>query len=439
MVTGKVDTKVSTLHLPGHRYRQQVHTPARSFMPQQRTALGERGKITCHPYIVVDGRAAVRPAQSTQRPDYWEASTRVRTGEAPSALRRIRAEGKTRDAALNRLHLKVQDVVDDVTTSLTGAPAGGSTNTTTLADHLDVWLTEQQHRATIGDRAIGTVIRYRQAVNSTITPRLGSQPIGKITTGQIARFLANLTPAVAKTCRGILRAAFDQALIDGAVKANPAVGLPRVNRPRSTIHRATGLDRRQADDLLDNLYSDPLAVTADIPDVLLLIACTGCRTAEALALAWTDVDFTDGTVTISATVNANGQRQEHTKTSAGMRTLSIPPRAVTMLHRRAEAQGGYSTLVYPAERMGTGNTRDHDTPRWTTNFTGQVRRFLDMHGYPDITSRSLRKMVATELDKAGLTGRQIADQLGHAKPSITMDIYQIRIGQGPKQAATLLE
>ena len=48
-------------------------------------------------------------------------------------------------------------------------------------------------------------------------------------------------------------------------------------------------------------------------------------------------------------------------------------------------------------------------------------------------------MVATELDKAGLTGRQIADQLGHAKPSITMDIYQIRIGVGPAQAAALLD
>ena len=74
----------------------------------------------------------------------------------------------------------------------------------------------------------------------------------------------------------------------------------------------------------------------------------------------------------------------------------------------------------------------------TANFTGQVRRFLDAHDYPTITARTLRKMVATELDKDGLTGRQIADQLGHAKPSITMNIYQIRIGTGPTQATSLL-
>lgn len=219
-------------------------------MPQQRTALGERGKITCYPYIVVDGRATVRPAGSAQRADYWEALTRVRTAEGSSGLRRIRAEGTTRDAAINDSSTKCR-------TSSTRSPP-------TCPAHRPADRSAQQpcpNTSMVGSpinntgqpsaTAIGTVIRYRHAVNSTIKPRLGSQPIGKITTGQTARFLANLTPAVAKTCRGILRAAFDQALIDGAVKANPAVGLPRVNRvnrPRSTIHRATGLDRQQADD-----------------------------------------------------------------------------------------------------------------------------------------------------------------------------------------------
>jgi hypothetical protein len=45
----------------------------------------------------------------------------------------------------------VQDVADEGAARLSGAPAGGSTSTTTLADHLDAWLTEQQHRATVGD------------------------------------------------------------------------------------------------------------------------------------------------------------------------------------------------------------------------------------------------------------------------------------------------
>lgn len=407
-------------------------------MVRARTSIGKPGSLTWRAYVTVDGRKAPRPASSRERPTSWAVDSRVRVSHISDGLRRVRAEGKTKELALDRLQRKIDVLVEQLAVDGSDTVAGASTPATALSEHLAAWLTEQQHRVEVGDRAVGTVLRYRLAISHDIDPHLGAHPLGKITTGQIARFLRTLSPAVAKTCRAILRSAFDQALVDGAVTTNPAVGLPQISRPRNTIHRATGLDRQQADDMIDKLYNDPLAVTADIPDVLLLIACTGCRTAEALALSWEDVDLGAGAVTIRATVNAKGQRQEHTKTSAGMRTLAIPPRAVTMLHRRAQAHGGYSTLVFPAERMGSGNRRDNDTPRWTSNFTGQVRRFLDKHGYPEITSRSLRKMVATELDKAGLTGRQIADQLGHAKPSITMDIYQIRIGQGPKQAAKLL-
>jgi integrase len=40
-----------------------------------------------------------------------------------------------------------------------------------------------------------------------------------------------------------------------------------------------------------------------------------------------------------------------------------------------------------------------------------------------VTSHVFRKTAATTLDRAGLTARQIADQLGHAKVSMTQDRY----------------
>ena len=42
---------------------------------------------------------------------------------------------------------------------------------------------------------------------------------------------------------------------------------------------------------------------------------------------------------------------------------------------------------------------------------------------PDLTAHWYRKTVATLMDKAGLSARAAADQLGHAKPSITQDVY----------------
>ncbi len=39
---------------------------------------------------------------------------------------------------------------------------------------------------------------------------------------------------------------------------------------------------------------------------------------------------------------------------------------------------------------------------------------------------TFRKTAATCLDEDGVSGRQVANQLGHAKPSMTMDHYMSR-------------
>jgi integrase len=54
-----------------------------------------------------------------------------------------------------------------------------------------------------------------------------------------------------------------------------------------------------------------------------------------------------------------------------------------------------------------------------------------------ITSHSFRKTTATILDDAGQTARQIADQLGHARPSLTQDVYMGRKAKNPAAAEAL--
>ena len=54
-----------------------------------------------------------------------------------------------------------------------------------------------------------------------------------------------------------------------------------------------------------------------------------------------------------------------------------------------------------------------------------------------IRSHALRKTTATALDKAGHTARQIADQLGQAKVSITQDTYLARKAANPAAASAL--
>lgn len=77
-----------------------------------------------------------------------------------------------------------------------------------------------------------------------------------------------------------------------------------------------------------------------------------------------------------------------------------------------------------------------------TSYRGASCRVLDEPGLPkasmrsgrqqrigqpsDVTSHSFRKSLATMIDDAGLSARIGADQLGHAKVSITQDRYMRR-------------
>jgi len=54
-----------------------------------------------------------------------------------------------------------------------------------------------------------------------------------------------------------------------------------------------------------------------------------------------------------------------------------------------------------------------------------------------VTSHTFRRTVATRLDDAGLSARQIADHLGHSRPSLTQEVYLGRGTDSPAAAAAI--
>jgi integrase len=54
-----------------------------------------------------------------------------------------------------------------------------------------------------------------------------------------------------------------------------------------------------------------------------------------------------------------------------------------------------------------------------------------------VTSHVFRKTAATEMDRAGLMARQVADQLGHSRISMTHDHYLGRRSAGREEADAL--
>jgi integrase len=146
---------------------------------------------------------------------------------------------------------------------------------------------------------------------------------------------------------------------------------------------------------------------------------TGVRIGEACAVRDAVLNLTAGTVQINATVvRVNGaglQVQPRTKTGSE-RILHLPQHLVSMIKRRRLAghPPGPSGVIFTSP---TGLIRD------PSNTQADLREALDRAGYPWVSSHVFRKTVASRLDDQGFGIRHIADQLGHSRPSTTMDYY----------------
>jgi integrase len=74
-----------------------------------------------------------------------------------------------------------------------------------------------------------------------------------------------------------------------------------------------------------------------------------------------------------------------------------------------------------------------------SNTRRDLRSARGTDGFAWVTSHVFRKTCATILDEARFTPRQIADQLGHARPSLTQDVYLGRKVANPGVADALQE
>jgi integrase len=121
-------------------------------------------------------------------------------------------------------------------------------------------------------------------------------------------------------------------------------------------------------------------------------------------------------------LKGQGLTVKPTKSQAGTRTLGLPSWCVQMLSARPRTN--------PVAPMG--GWRD------PSNTQADLREAFTQAGFGWITSHTFRKTVATLMDEAGLSARAAADQLGHAHPSLTQDVYFGR-GVASTAAAAVLE
>lgn len=304
---------------------------------------------------------------------------------------------------------------------------------TKLNDLADLWLAEIDRKVADRQLAANTGRIYRSALTAHVLAGVGELRVREATPAALDKFIvalrANNEPDITKTCRSVLSGMMGLAVRRGALSVNPVREISRINRSRKRGARAlTALEREE---WLAKMDGDLRACRHDLPDLTRMMLATGVRIAECLALSLEELEADPGVVAVDWQIlritGAGLVRSPTTKSVAGERTLRLPGWGRDIVKRR----GNLLAWEGPLFPDGKGGWRD------PSNTSRAFKEARERAGYGWVTSHNFRKTVATVLDEAGLSAREIADQLGHAKVSMTQDTYLGRHAVGEAAANAL--
>lgn len=356
----------------------------------------------------------------------WRARAKYRDFDGRTRL--VERFGKTGAAAERALLEALRDRAKP-TNSVTDI-----TRDTTLANLADLWLAKRADEGITQQTLDG----YSDIIRVHIKPGLGGVRVGEATVGRLDKFIRAVPGATsARHCRVVLSGMMKLAAQHDAIEHNPVrdTTIRKANRkpPRALpVEDLQRLRKRVAAWSGGNRMGPPRG--QDIPDLFDVLAGTGARIGEALALRWSDVDFggdeRPATATIAGTVVEN-TRQDFPKTHASHRTVTLPDFTVAALRRqRARDLPTDQDLVFPGR---------HGGPRTTNNVRVQLRAARgyvehEKNGDPKefewVTPHTFRRTAATIIERA-VDADAAAGQLGHASPDVTRAHYVQRATAAP--------
>jgi integrase len=236
---------------------------------------------------------------------------------------------------------------------------------------------------------------------------------------------AGLADSTIRQVYTVLSLGLDGAVRDGLLARNPAAS---VQRPGVARKEAGHLDPQRVIELL------AAAERSRYHTALLLIATTGLRRGEALALRWSDVDLDAGVLRVRDTVQriAGKLSTGEVKTARSRRTIPLSPAVIAVLRRHRVTQ--------LEERMRAANQWTDTGLVFTTelghvveprNLLRVVETAAKRIGMDEVGLHTLRHSAATAWLEAGVHIRQVSDLLGHSSVAITGDVY----GHGSDQSA----
>ena len=352
-----------------------------------------------------------------------------------SRLRRSRTFHGTKKQAGDELQKEMQKVAQGTDTPPTKL---------TVGEWCREWL--EQHAATSGIRA-STVRGYNAIIETHIIPAIGGVRLRDLRATHVTKLHTtarkNITVSTLGQVHKVLGAALADAQKLGLVATNAArvAGSPgkasRTNRPRRVL---------SVDELAKLLPA--AAETRDGAQVRVMLG-SGLRVSEAQGLQWGDLDLDAAEPTLRVERKTywlgkgRGFAVNETKTEAGRRVLTLSPALVAILKRHhtalREQQLAAGPLwlsegwVFPDERGAL---------RGPPAFARALAKLAKAAGLKEpkrVQPHVLRHSYASHALRSGADLFIVSRRLGHASPSLTLDVYRHEVQGEQREAAGVLD
>jgi integrase len=271
-----------------------------------------------------------------------------------------------------------------------------------------------------GHRRDSTLRSYAFALEH-VYPTLGHKQVGDITVGDIEALLAGWRKDAKGTIAlrlNVLATLLNHCARKGIIQRSPIGDLERAFkrglRKRDTVGRVRALSRSSLMTTLDALAAhNP---TRQFTVFWLLLCRTGLRIGEAMGLQWDDVDLEARRILVQRAVYEG--KSGPTKTGES-RYVDLSEELALALDALRDEQTDKSGAewIFSSPRFPE---KPASYLFWLKHLTAATKKLkLGMK----VTPHLFRHTYASQLLQAGVQITYVAAQLGHARVSMTLDIY----------------
>ncbi|WP_405508258.1 site-specific integrase [Streptomyces cyaneofuscatus] len=306
---------------------------------------------------------------------------------------------------------------------------------------LGEWLAYWLEHIVKPNREHNTYVKYESKVRLYLVPHLGKKPLVRLTPAQLRSFMAELKrtevpPAARFEVLRVLRNALNRAVREELLTRNVA---ELVDMPKVTKKEAKPWNAREAITFLRSARAHRLYAAC------VLVLVLGLRRSEVLGLRWQDIDFDQRQFTPLKQVQrvkGVGLVLKDLKTESSHAVLPLPEFCARALEERRELQAlerrivgdGWSQepgqdLIFSSECGGL-----IDPVGFSRSFNALVKRA----GVRRITVRLARHTCGTLLAFLKVHPKVAQAILRHSQISMTMDVYTHVVGDGEREAVTML-